>query len=137
METLAPGGARVDAGPVISPGARFAQALAAKDVHALRAVLTDDVDFLGLTPRRLWEGGSPDEVLEVLLGHWFEDEDRIDALEEVQEGEPVVDTAHVAYRLRITTPTGPHVAAQQAYYRADGDRIGYLRVMCSGFRPAT
>ena len=35
----------------------------------------------------------------------------------------------------VTTPDGPHAVAQQAYYRVDGDRISYLRVMCSGFRP--
>jgi hypothetical protein len=35
---------------------------------------------------------------------------------------------------RVTTPDGPHLVEQQAYYSAD-DRIHYLRVLCSGFRP--
>lgn len=134
---MARGRPRVDAGPVTSPGARFARALAAKDVDALRGVLSDDVDFKGLTPRRFWEAGGPDEVLDVLLGHWFEEQDRIDELAEVLEDAPVGDVSHVAYRLRLTTPDGPHTAAQHAYYRADGDRIGYLRIMCSGFRPTS
>ena len=32
-------------------------------------------------------------------------------------------------------PQGPHAVEQQAYYRAAGDRISFLRVMCSGYRP--
>lgn len=120
-----------------STGTRFADALARKDTTALRALLAPDVDFLGLTPRRLWEAGTVDGVLDVLLGNWFAEQDRIDSLVQVTEGEPVADTRHVGYRLAITTPDGPHTVEQQAYYRVDGDRIGYLRVLCSGYRPVT
>ncbi|SDE41343.1 hypothetical protein [Auraticoccus monumenti] len=119
-----------------SPGRRLASALAAKDAGALRAVLTDDVDFTGLTPRRSWSAGDPDEVLDVLLGHWFAPEDEVEELLDVSEGAPVEDTRHVAYRLRLTTPDGARTAEQQVYYRTDGERISYLRVLCSGFRPA-
>lgn len=115
-------------------GVRFATALAAKDEAAVRAVIADDLDFKALTPRKFWEGGSPDELVDV-LGTWFEPDDHIDDLEAVSEGDPVADTSHVTYRLRITNPDGPHVVEQQAYYRADGDRISFLRVMCSGYRP--
>lgn len=118
-----------------SVGARFAALLAAKDTAGLRALLAPEVDFKGLTPGRFWEGTGTDEVLAVLFDHWFEGHDQIDALLEVTEGDPVEDTQHVGYRLAITTPDGPYVAAQQAYYRTAGDRIGHLRVMCSGFRP--
>ncbi|WP_243060604.1 hypothetical protein [Nocardioides sp. SR21] len=117
-----------------SLGSRFATAVATKDAAGVRALVSDDVDFKGLTPRRLWEGSSPDELVTV-LGTWFGTDDHIDELVEVVDGDPIADTHHVAYRLRITTPDGPHAVAQQAYYRADGDRITYLRVMCSGFRP--
>lgn len=117
-----------------SLGARFAAAVAAKDPDAVRAVVARDVDFLGLTPRRSWEASSADDLVAV-LGQWFEPQDRVDEVEEVVEAAPVVDTHHVSYRLRLTTPDGPHEVAQQAYYRTDGDRIAYLRVMCSGFRP--
>lgn len=116
-----------------SLGARLASAVASKDEAAVRAVVAHDVDFKGLTPGRLWEGGSLDELVAV-LGRWFEPQDRVDELETVVDGVPVGDTQHVAYRLRITTPEGPHTVEQQVYYRVDGDRIGYLRVMCSGFR---
>ena len=117
-----------------SLGSRFATALASKDTAGVRALVADDVDFKALTPRRLWEGASPDDVV-AALGQWFDEDDHIDALEEVADGAPVADTQHVAYRLRVTNADGPHAVEQQAYYRADGDRISYLRVMCSGFRP--
>jgi hypothetical protein len=115
-------------------GARFAEALAGKDTAALADLLTPQVDFKGLTPRRFWEASTPDEVLGVLFDHWFEQQDHIDALLEVTDGEPVGDVSRVGYRLQVTTPDGPHLVEQQVYYRAD-DRIHYLRVVCSGFRP--
>jgi hypothetical protein len=126
--------ALVSASTTTDLGTRFATALAAKDSAALTDLLAPDVDFLGLTPRRMWEAHSPAEVLEV-LGTWFGAQDRIDALDAVTAGQPVEDTEHVGYRLTVTTPDGPHTVAQQAYYRTDGGRIAYLRVMCSGFRP--
>jgi hypothetical protein len=116
-------------------GTRFAEAIAAKDADTLAALLAPDVDFRALTPRKFWEAGSPEEVLEVVFGNWFEEQDRIDALVDVTLGEPVEDTEHVGYRFAITNPDGQHTVEQQAYYRAEGDRIGYLRVVCSGYRP--
>ncbi|HET7690980.1 MAG TPA: hypothetical protein VFK41_11395 [Nocardioidaceae bacterium] len=121
----------------MTPGERFATAFAAKDRAGLRDVLAEDVDFLGLTPGRHWEASTVDDLLAILLGTWVEDRDRVDELVYVQAGDDVVDTHRVAYRLALTTPAGPHVMEQQAYYRTDGDRITYLRVMCSGFRPTS
>lgn len=117
-----------------SLGSRFAAAVAAKDTAGVRGLVADDVDFKGLTPGRLWEGASTDDLV-AALGQWFGADDHIDELEEVAEGAPVADTRHVAYRLRVTNANGPHAVEQQAYYRAEGDRISYLRVMCSGYRP--
>jgi hypothetical protein len=34
------------------------------------------------------------------------------------------------------TPDGPHLVEQQAYYSATDGRISWMRVICSGFRPA-
>jgi ketosteroid isomerase-like protein len=117
-------------------GARFAEALAAKDTRTLSELLAPDIDFRGLTPRKFWEAGDPAGVLEVLFDNWFETEDHIEGVE-VYEGDPVADTGHVGYRLAITNPDGPHVVEQQAYYRAEDGRIGYLRVLCSGYRPVS
>jgi hypothetical protein len=115
-------------------GERFARALADKDHAALKEVLAEDVDFKGLTPGRFWEATGADQVLDVLFGHWIEDHDHIDRLESVDVGEPVEDTQHVAYRLAMTLREGPHVVEQQAYFREADGRIGYLRVLCSGYR---
>jgi hypothetical protein len=120
-----------------SLGQRLARAIADKDEPALRGVLADDVDFRGLTPGRTWEANSPDEVVEIAFGHWFEESDRIVA-DVVTEGDAVGDTARVSYRFDIDNPDGEHVVEQQVYYRSDpasGDRISYARVVCSGYRP--
>ena len=113
-------------------GPRLAAAIGAKDTDT---VLTPDVDFRGLTPGRMWEGHTPDDVLDVLFRCWFEDADEITAVLDITAGAPVVDTERVSYRFALRTPDGDHVAEQQAYYRTDGERISHLRVMCSGFRP--
>ena len=117
-----------------SLGFRFAAAVASNDTAGVRALMSYDVDFKALTPGRLWEGASPDDLV-AALGQWFDADDHIDELEDVVEGAPVADTRHVAYRLRVTNADGPHAVEQQAYYRAEGERISYLRVMCSGYRP--
>jgi hypothetical protein len=113
----------------------FASALARRDQEALRATMAPDIDFKGLTPRRFWEASNPDEVLEILLGNWFEPHDHIDGIDSLERGDDVEDVRRVSYRLAITTPDGPHTVEQQAYYRESDGRLGYLRIMCSGFRP--
>lgn len=117
-----------------SPGRRLAAAIAERDRTAFRALLTDDVDFLGLTPRRLWSAEDPDGVDDAVFGSWFEEQDRVTSLVSVEEGQ-VADTSRVGYRLDLETPDGSFVVEQQAYYRAEGERITYLRIVCSGFRP--
>jgi hypothetical protein len=116
-------------------GKRFAEAIAAKDVDAITSLLAPEVDFRALTPRKFWEATSPAEVVDVLFDNWFEEQDHIDALVDVTSGTPVEDTQQVGYRFAVTNPDGPHTVEQQAYYRADGDQISYLRVVCSGYRP--
>jgi hypothetical protein len=76
-------------------------------------------------------------VLEILFGSWVEDQDVVDGVEWVEKGDDVADTHRVAYRFALSNQDGPHVMEQQAYYRTEGDRIGYLRVLCSGWRPTS
>ena len=121
----------------MTTGERFAEAFASKDPVALRELLAPDVDFMALTPRRHWDAEGPDQVLEILFGSWLEEHDKVDGLLSVETGDDVEDTHHVAYRLALTTPDGPHTMEQQAYYREDDGRLVYLRVMCSGFRPVS
>jgi hypothetical protein len=118
-----------------TPGERWVAAIAARDTAGLKALLTDPIDFRGLTPRRAWEGTTPGEVCDVVLGTWFDDDVTIDRVEEVAT-DSVGDTHRVGYRFLTTTGDGPHLIEQQAYYRSEGDVIGYLRIVCSGYRPA-
>ena len=116
-------------------GRRFVGALAAKDADGLTAVLAPDVDFKGLTPRQFWGADTIADVLEIFYGSWFEDQDSIDEVTEIRVGDPVADTHEIGYRFAVSNQDGPHVVGQQAYYRTAGDRIVYLRVVCSGWRP--
>ena len=116
-------------------GVRFAQALATKDTAAISSLLSAEIDFRALTPRKFWEATRPEEVLEILFDNWFEESDHIDELVDVSPGADVEDTHEIGYRLAITNPDGSHTVEQQAYYRAEDGRISYLRVLCSGFRP--
>ncbi len=40
------------------------------------------------------------------------------------------------YRLAVRNPADAFIVEQQAYYLLQGSRIGWMRVLCSGFRPA-
>ena len=115
-------------------GEDFARAVAAKDAAAMKALLAPDVDFKGLTPGRVWEATSAEEVARVFFDSWFEPSDIIEGLVDVSTGDDVADTHHVSYRLDLRNDAGEQVAEQQAYFRTDEGRISHLRVLCSGFR---
>ena len=115
-------------------GAAFARALAAKDFGAILDLLHPEVDFRGMTPGRSWEASGPDAVVEVLR-RWFEDSDEIRSLDHL-ETDGFADRERVGYRFSGTNQDGPFVVEQQAYLGVDDGRIGWMRVLCSGFRPA-
>ncbi|KQY56314.1 hypothetical protein [Nocardioides sp. Root140] len=114
--------------------AAFTAAITTRDRARLSALFADDIDFRGLTPHRFWEAHTPDEVASVILDHWFEEHDRI-VNAHLMDVVTVADTQRMGYLFELETPDGAHVVEQQAYYRTDGERISYLRVLCSGFRP--
>lgn len=115
-------------------GERFARAIAAKDVPALLDVLAPDVDFRAMTPGRVWEAASAQEIVDdVILGHWFDSSDDIDHIESI-ESEPVAARARVIYRFRVTNPDGAFLVEQSAYYEVNDDRITWLRVLCAGYQ---
>jgi hypothetical protein len=116
-------------------GAEFARALAAKDRAGLLEVMHPEIDFHGLTPNRNWEASDRDEVLSILLGEWFEDKDEIEGLEEL-ESDSVADRQRVGYRFSVRNPDGRFLVEQQAYLSAPDGQIEWMRVLCSGFRPA-
>ncbi|MCW3033865.1 MAG: hypothetical protein QOK19_2088 [Solirubrobacteraceae bacterium] len=116
-------------------GTRFARALAAKDRDAMAALLAPQIDFRGLTPKRVWDASDPETVLSTLLANWFEPEDEITELQRL-ETDQVADRERVGYRFAITNPEGSFVVEQQAYLSGRAGRIEWMRVVCSGFRPA-
>ncbi len=117
-----------------SLGGEFARALAAKDVRRLRELMHPEIDFRGMTPNRSWEGSDPDAEISVLLGRWFEGSDEIEALDWL-EGDAFADRQRVGNRFSVTNPDGRFLVQQQAYLAARDGRIGWMRVLCSGFRP--
>lgn len=125
----------------IDAGTRFAAALADKRSAELADLLAPHVDFRGLTPGRAWEATGREQVIEILLGHWFAPTDVIEELLGVDTS-TIADRRHVSYRLRGHDAEGPFVVEQQMYFMTDGDdhgdhkagRISWMRVLCSGFR---
>jgi len=115
-------------------GTRFAQAFAAKDSAALAELLHPQIDFRGLTPSRAWEAHDPDGVLEILLGSWIEPTDHVRELVSV-DGEPFMDRERLRYRMAVTNGDGAFMVEQQAYLEERDGQIGWMRVLCSGFRP--
>jgi hypothetical protein len=115
-------------------GADFARALAAKDLSRMRDLMHPEIDFRGMTPGRSWEASDPEEVISVLLRNWFEDSDEIEALEGL-ETDSFADRHRVGYRFSVNNPDGRFLVEQQAYMSARDGRIGWMRVLCSGFRP--
>jgi hypothetical protein len=118
----------------MSLGEDFVAALAAKDSSRMLGLLHPEVDFRGLTPSRAWEAGDAQAVLGVVLGQWFEESDEIRGLERV-ETDAFADRQRVGYRLRVHNPDGDFVVEQQAYLGERDGQIGWMRVLCSGFRP--
>lgn len=113
----------------------FVQAIAGHDRAALEELLTPDIDFRGLTPGRSWEAGSREYVVNILLEHWFEETDRVEAVTRFERGENVADVGRVAYRFDVTNSDGAQTVEQQVYYRVSDGRLCFLRILCSGFRP--
>jgi hypothetical protein len=116
-------------------GADFARALAAKDSDRILELIHPEIDFRGLTPNRFWEATGGDELLAVLFQNWFEDSDQIEALESL-ESDSFADRERVGYRFSLNNPDGRFLVEQQAYLEARDGKIGWMRVVCSGFRPA-
>jgi ketosteroid isomerase-like protein len=117
------------------PATRFVHAIAQKDRSELEAVLAEELDFRGLTPNQEWRAGTPAELIEILLGSWFEPKDEVIEVLDMDRGQ-VGDRQTLSYRFRVRNPDGEHVVQQEGFYHEVDGRITWLRVLCSGFRPA-
>lgn len=116
-------------------GEQFAIALAHKDARALKALVTTDVDFRGMTPGDTWEPTGADELVdEVLLGAWFEPTDRVTEVLSVETGR-VGQRRRVGYRFAVTNADGDYLVEQQAYFDVADGQISWLRIVCSGYQP--
>ena len=118
-----------------SVGVEFARALAGKDSVRLLELLHPEIEFRALTPGRSWEANDREAVLSVLLGKWFEENDHIEAVDRI-ESDAFADRQRVGYRLRVNNPDGRFLVEQQAYLSERDGQIGWMRVLCSGYRPA-
>ena len=119
-----------------SLGEAFAKAVARKDFDEVGRLLHPEVDFRGLTPGRMWEASDARSVVDDVLKVWFEPSDELERLVST-ETDAFADRARVGYRLEGHNGDGPFVVEQQAYYEERDGRIGWMRVVCSGFRPRT
>jgi hypothetical protein len=115
-------------------GEEFARALAAKDRARLLELIHPEVDFRGMTPGRSWDASDADGVISLMLESWFEDSDEIEALVGL-DWDAFADRERVGYRFVVNNPDGRFVVEQTAYLAERDGRIGWMRVVCSGFRP--
>jgi hypothetical protein len=113
----------------------FARAVAAKDEAGVLALLHPEVDFRAMTPGRVWEAEGPSDVVDALR-HWFDDDDHIEAVQAL-ETDVFADRQRVGYRLRVRNGDGLHLVEQQAYLSEREGRIGWLRILCAGYRPVS
>lgn len=114
-------------------GREFVAALAEKDFDRLLDLFHPEIDFRGMTPRKFWEAGNADTVVSDILRSWFEESDEIVSLDAVEVG-AVADCERVGYRFTVTNPEGRFLVEQQSYLTERDGQIGWMRVMCSGFR---
>ncbi len=115
-------------------GLAFAEALSRKDFDQVLTLLHPQVDFRGLTPGRTWEASRAQSVVGDVLKVWFDASDELERLD-LTETDSFADRQRVGYRLVGRNADGPFVVEQQAYYAEVEGRIGWMRVLCSGFRP--
>jgi hypothetical protein len=97
-------------------------------------MLHPEVDFRGLTPSRDWEASDPDAVIDSVLRQWFEDSDEIVEMLKLAS-DAFADRERVGYRFRVRNPEGLFEVEQQVYIGAVDGRIGWMRSVCSGYRP--
>jgi hypothetical protein len=116
-------------------GIEFARAFVGKDAERIRELVHPEIDFRALTPNQNWKASDPDSLISILFDDWLEDSDEVEALESV-ETDLVVDRERVGYRFSVRCPDGRFLVEQQAYVGTREGRIDWMRVVCSGFRPA-
>ena len=116
-------------------GVDFARAFCEKDAARIRELVHPEIDFRGLTPNRFWEASGPDDVVEIHFANWLEDKDQVEEIVGIED-DTVADRERVGYRFTVANPDGRFVVEQQAYLSTRDGQIDWIRLVCSGFRPA-
>jgi hypothetical protein len=96
-------------------------------------MLCPDIEFAALTPRRTWDAATAQDAIRVLRT-WFDDEVEVEEVIGVRI-DTVGDRHCVTYRFGGDGPQGPFVIEQHAYFCDRDGQIGWMRLICSGFRP--
>jgi hypothetical protein len=112
----------------------MAQAIAAHDAAALRALFSTPVTFRGVTPRRFWDAETAVDVADIALGNWFGPDKTVTGILSI-ETDTVGSVQKISYRMAVDLPAGPSVVEQVAYYTEQNGQITHLRLVCSGFCP--
>ena len=122
-------GSSHDAGEL---GRAFVSALSAKDLEGLASLFAPRIDFRGLTPGEEWRATTPDGVVEIVLGSWFEPTDHIREVVGV-EARPFAHRYQLRYRLHVENDDGVFIVEQQGYYSAKAGAITRMSMVCSGY----
>ena len=115
-------------------GTDFAQSLAKKDFDHVAELLHPEVELRAVTPRKFWEADDPQTAISEVFRQWFGDADEIEELVKV-ESDAFADRERVGYRLRVRRDGVMHLVEQQAYLSERDGRIGWMRIVCAGYRP--
>jgi hypothetical protein len=86
-----------------------------------------------VTPRRTWRAQTVEDTLRVLRT-WFDDATVVGEVISVRT-DTIADRHSVTYRFAGDRPQGPFVIEQHAYFADRGGQVGWMRLVCSGFRP--
>jgi len=107
-------------------------AVAARDVSAIAACFTRDVQFRALVPPGLRERTGAENAAALVAG-WFADSTELDLVE--SRTEEVGDRLHVAYRFEGVEDGEPYIVEHHLFCMLAGRVIERADLLCSGFRP--
>jgi len=115
-------------------GEAFAEALLSKEWGHLEPLLSGEVDFRGLTPRKQWEASTPKGLIDTVFSQWFGP--TVDIFEIIDIAtDRIVDRHRIVYRFRVRNDEDDYVCEQTAYFDEADGKIVTLRILCTGFLP--
>jgi SnoaL-like domain len=117
--------------PVVT---QFLAALADRDYDAIASCFTETAKLRALVPSALREDEGP-EAIAARFRLWFEDLEQFELLG--SNVDRFADRVRLRYRCRgEDAEDGAVVVEQEGYAAVEGNGIGVLNLVCSGWRPA-